>query len=384
MNEILNFGMVGGGIGSSIGEIHRKAAAFNCKAELVAGCFSRNFDNTLATGKNLGIGAERLYKDFREMAEKEQSRNNKIDFVVIVTPNSSHFEIAKAFLEIGINVVCDKPLTLKIEEAECLVNLIKKNRLLGCVTYTYSGYPMVKHAREIIKKGKIGKIRMVMGEYLRESMALPVEKNRKKKQSWRTDPKYAGKSHCVADIGSHIEYLVSYVTGLKMDSLCAKLDIFVKEGKLDDNAEILLKYKNGASGIYWCSKIAIGYKNSVKIRVLGEKGSIEWEQEVHNDLRVAYLGQPVQILSQERDSIYPLITKTPRLSGELPDGYYEAFTNIYSNFIDALLAKRAGELNHEENDFPNFRDGKRGVKFIDICVESSLNGASWVSADKSN
>jgi len=383
MNKILKFGMVGGGIGSFIGEVHRKAASINGKAKLVAGCFSRNFDNTLATGKNLGIDTKRLYKGFWEMAEKEQSRDDKIDFVVIVTPNSLHFEIAKSFLKKGINVVCDKPLTLKTEEAEELVSLIEKKDLLGCVTYTYAGYPMIKHARAIINKGNIGKIRMVMGEYLKESMTIPSEKN-KKKPLWRIDPKYSGKSHCVADIGSHIEYIISYVTGLQIDSLCAKLDIFVEEGKLDDNAEILLKYKNGASGIYWCSKIAIGYKNSVKIRVIGEKGSIEWEQEIHNDLRVAYIGQPVQILSQEKESIYHLTSKASRLSGELPEGYYEAFANIYSNFTDALLAKKENKLYRKEMDFPNFKDGTRGVKFIDLCVESSLNGASWISAEKSN
>ena len=384
MNKILNFGMVGGGIGSFIGEVHRKAASINSKAKLVAGCFSRSFDNTLSTGKYLGIDTKRLYKDFWEMAEKEQSRDDKIDFVVIVTPNSLHFEIAKSFLEKGINVVCDKPLTLKIEEAEELVSLVEKNDLLGCVTYTYAGYPMIKHAREIINKGNIGKIRMVMGEYLKESMTISSEKNRKKKPLWRIDPKYSGKSHCVADIGSHIEYIISYVTGLQIDSLCAKLDIFVEEGKLDDNAEILLKYKNGASGIYWCSKIAIGYKNSVKIRVIGEKGSIEWEQEIHNDLRVAYIGQPVQILSQEKVSIYHLTSKASRLSGELPEGYYEAFANIYSNFTDVLLAKKESKLYRKEIDFPDFKDGTRGVKFIDLCVESSLNGASWISAEKSN
>lgn len=381
MNEILNFGMVGGGIGSFIGEVHRKAATFNRKAKLVAGCFSRNFDNTLTTGKNLGINTRRLYKNFMEMTEKEQSKDNKIDFAVIVTPNSSHFEIARAFLEKGINVVCDKPLTLEVKEAEELVNLIEKNDLLGCVTYTYSGYPMLKHARKIINKGEIGKIRMVMVEYLRESMVIPAEKSRNKRASWRVNPKYSGKSHCVADIGSHIEYIVSYVTGLKIDSLCAKLDIFVKGGKLDDNAEILLKYKKGASGIYWCSKIAVGYKNSVKIRILGEKGSIEWEQEDHDNLKLAHIGRPLQILSRERNSLYPLASRT---SGSLPGGYYEAFTNIYSNFSDVLLAKKASKPYRREIDFPDFKDGTRGVKFIDLCVESSLNRASWISAEQSN
>jgi len=381
MNEMLNFGMVGGGIGAFIGEVHRKAASFDRKAKLVSGCFSRDFDNTLTTGKNLGIETKRLYKNFREMAEKEGTRVDKIDFVVIVTPNSSHFEIARAFLQKGINVVCDKPLTLEVEEAEELENLMEKNNLLGCVTYTYSGYPMVKQAREIINKGGIGKIRMVMGEYLGESMVMPLGKNGNKQALWRVDPKYSGKSHCVADIGSHIEYIISYITGLQIDSLCAKLDIFVEGRKLDDNAEILLKYKNGASGIYWCSKIAVGYKNSLKIRVIGEKGSIEWEQQNCNHLKIAYFGQPVQILSRERDNLYPLASKACRLPVGHPEGFYEAFANIYSNFCDVLLAKKVSKNFHREIDFPDFKEGTRGVKFINLCVESSLNGTSWISAE---
>jgi len=247
MNKVLNFGMVGGGIGSLIGEVHCKAASFDRKAKLVAGCFSRSYDNTLSTGKKLDLDSGRLYKNFKEMAEKEGARGDKIDFVIIVTPNNSHFEIARAFLEKGINAVCDKPLTLKVEEAEELTNLAKKRDLLCCVTYTYSGYPMVKHAREIISRGEIGKIRMVMGEYLQEWLAMPVEKEGGNKQaSWRTDPKYSGKSNCVADIGSHVENIISYVTRLEIESLCANLDIFVEGRALDDNAEILLKYTSGA------------------------------------------------------------------------------------------------------------------------------------------
>ncbi|HZK11461.1 MAG TPA: Gfo/Idh/MocA family oxidoreductase [Atribacterota bacterium] len=382
MNEILNFGMIGGGNGSFIGDVHHKAAIFDRKAKLVSGCFSRDFDNTLTAGKNYGLESERLYKNYKEMAEKEGARDEKIDFVVIVTPNSSHFEIARAFLQKGINVVCDKPLTLEVKEAEELENLMEKNDLLGCVTYTYSGYPMVKYAREIIKKGEIGKIRMVTGEYIGDSMVLPVEKSGNKRLLWRVDPKYSGKSHCVAGIGTHIEYLISYVTGLQIDSLCANLDIFVEERRLDDNAEILLKYKNGASGIYWCSKIAVGYKNSLKIRVIGEKGSIEWEQKDHDNLKVAYLGGPVQILSRERDNLYPLASKACRLPVGHPEGFYEAFANIYSNFIDALLAKKANKPYLGDFDFPDFKDGTRGIKFIDLCVKSSLNGA-WISAESS-
>ena len=383
MNKVLNFGMVGGGSGSLIGEVHHKAASFDRKAKLVAGCFSRSYDNTLSTGKKLGLDSGRLYKNFREMTEKEGAREDKIDFVIIVTPNSSHFEIAKAFLEKGITVVCDKPLTLKVEEAEELTNLAKKRDLLCCVTYTYSGYPMVKHAREIIARGEIGEIRMVMGEYLQEWLAMPVEKEGGNKQaSWRTNPRYSGKSNCVADIGSHVENIISYVTGLEIESLCANLDIFVEGRALDDNAEVLVKYTSGASGIYWCSQVAIGHNNGLKFRVLGEKGSVEWEQENPDCLKVAFSGQPVQILSRGRDNLYPLALRVSRLPGGHPEGVYEAFANIYSNFSDALLAKKAGKpyQNQKEVDFPTFEDGTRGVKFINLCVESSQKGACWIPA----
>jgi len=379
MNEVLSFGMVGGGSGSLIGEVHRKAASSDRKAKLVTGCFSRSYDNTLSTGEKLGLDSGRLYKNYREMAGKEGAREDKIDFVIIVTPNNSHFNIAKAFLEKGINVVCDKPLVLKVEEAEELAKLANKRNLLGCVTYTYSGYPMVKQAREIINRGEIGKIRMVMGEYLQEWLAMPVEKEERNKQAaWRTDPKYSGKSNCVADIGCHIENIISYVTGLEIDSLCANLDIFVEGRALDDNAEILV---NGARGIYWCSQVAIGYNNGLKFRILGEKGSLEWEQEKPDYLKVAFYGQPVQILSRGRDNLYPLALRVSRLPGGHPEGVYEAFANIYSNFSDALLAKKVGKpfQNKKEVDFPTFEDGARGVKFINLCVESSQRGASWIS-----
>jgi len=382
MNEVLSFGMVGGGSGSLIGEVHRKAASFDRKAKLVTGCFSRSYDNTISTGEKLGLGSGRLYKNYREMAGKEGAREDKIDFVIIVTPNNSHFKIAKAFLEKGINVVCDKPLTLKVKEAEELTNLAKKKDLLGCVTYTYSGYTMVKHAREIIAKGEIGKIRMVMGEYLQEWLTMLVEKEGRNKQaSWRTDPKYSGKSNCVADIGSHIENIISYVTGLEIDSLCANLDIFVEGRALDDNAEILVKYTSGARGIYWCSQVAVGYNNGLKFRILGEKGSIEWEQENPGFLRVAFYGRPVQILSRGRDNLNPLAMRVSRLPGGLLEGFYEAFANIYSNFSDVLLAKKAGSSyrNQKEGDFPTFEDGARGVKFINLCVKSSQKGARWIS-----
>jgi predicted dehydrogenase len=295
---VLRYGMVGGGAGSFIGEVHRKAVAFDNTARLVAGCFSRNFQNTLATGASLGVAGERLYRDYEEMAAGEAARRDGIDFVVIVTPNHAHYGAAKAFLTRGVHVVCDKPLTFTVAEAEELGQLARERNLLFGVTYTYSGYPLVKQAREMIRRGDIGAIRVVMGEYPQDWLATPAEAAGNKQAAWRTDPRYAGISNCVGDIGSHIEHTVSYITGLRIQSLCANLQSFGPDRALDDNGEVLVRYAGGASGVYWCSQIAVGHDNGLKVRIFGTKGSIEWEQENPNYLKVALLGQPVQILSR--------------------------------------------------------------------------------------
>lgn len=385
MSEKLTFGMVGGGAAALIGDVHRKSATFDGKAKIVSGCFSRGYENTLETGRQLGIDQRRLYKDYKEMAEKEGARADKIDFVSIVTPNNTHYEIAKAFLKNGINIVCDKPLCFTAKEAEELTALAKKSGLLNCMTYTNSGYPMVKQAREMIKNGELGRIYMVLGEYAQEWLARPIEQEGSpesiqghKQASWRTDPKLSGISNCVADIGTHIENTAAYMTGLGIDSLCANMDKFVKGRLLDDNAEILLKFKGGARGIFWCSQVAIGCSNgNLRIRVFGEKGSLEWNQETADDLRVAFYGQPVQNYSRGRDNMYPLSTAVNRLPNGLREGYYEAFMNIYNNFIDALIAKKEGKP-VSEPDFQTFEAGLDGIRFVDRCVESSNKGAKWV------
>ncbi|MDB4865775.1 MAG: putative dehydrogenase, partial [Cohnella sp.] len=289
---VLKYGMVGGGQGAFIGDVHRKGAAFDGQNELVAGCFSRNFDNTLQTGSQLRVDRDRLYRTYQEMAERESARDDGIDFVVIVTPNNSHYEISKIFLTHGIPVVCDKPLTIEAHEAEELADLAREKDLLYCVTYTNVGYPMVKQAKALIESGELGEIRMVMAEYAQEWLADLVEEQGDK-MAWRTDPTQQGKSTSVGDIGTHIENTISYITGLEIDSLCAKLDVMPGR-KLDTNASILVKYTNGASGIYWCSQIAIGNDNGLKVRVFGTKGSLEWEQENPNYLQVAYLDKPKQ------------------------------------------------------------------------------------------
>ncbi|GAB1482584.1 Gfo/Idh/MocA family oxidoreductase [Treponema sp.] len=375
----LRYGMVGGGQGSFIGDVHRKSIGLDGLAEIVAGCFSRSMDNTQATGRSLGIAEDRLYKDFEEMAAKEAVRKDGIDFVVIVTPNYQHYASAKAFLAKGIHVVCDKPLTFEVAEAEELAAMAKKNNLLFAVTYTYTGYPAVKHAREMIKQGDIGDVCFVNAEYPQEWLAAPLEKEGQKQASWRADPKFSGKSNCVGDIGSHAENLVSYVTGLRIKSICARLDHFGADRVLDDNASIMVEYKGGAKGLYWSSQIAIGCDNALRIRVFGTKGSIQWSQENPNYLLVSKLGEATQTLSRGRDAFYPHAQSYSRVPSGHPEGYFEAFGNIYKTFISALQKFKAGSKpSAAEMDFPSVEMGIDGVKFIGKCVESSQKGAVWL------
>ncbi len=379
----LTYGMVGGGEGAFIGEVHRKAIALDGKATIAAGSFSREFGKTRSTGAALGIPEDRLYQDFNEMARKEAQRADPIDFVVIVTPNYLHFPIAKAFLENGINVVCDKPLVLSSVEAKELQRLVEARDLLFCVTYTYTGYPMVKQARKMVEHGDIGDIRFVSAEYAQEWLATPVENTGLKQAAWRTDPKQTGIANSVGDIGTHVENAVSYITGLRIESLCARLDSFVEGRTLDDNASIMVSYAGGAKAMYWVSQIAIGHDNDLRIRIFGTKGSIEWAQEDPNYLRVSYLDRPVEIMSRGRDNLDPAAAMYSRVPAGHPEGYFEAFANVYRGFCDALSKRLRGEkLNAADLDFPGIDAGFSGVRFIEKCVESSRSGASWVNFDE--
>lgn len=375
----LSYGMIGGGQGAFIGDVHRKSIAMDGKADLAAGCFSQDFENTLKTGENLGMDRERLYRSFQQMAETEAKRADKIDFIVIVTPNSSHFPIAEAALQNGIHVVCDKPLTTESHDAEKLSQLASQNDLLFCVTYTYTGYPVVKHVREMIKNGDLGIIRFVNAEYPQDWLATPLERTGQKQSAWRNDPKITGISNCVGDIGSHIENMVSYMTGLKIQSLCARLDTFVEGRKLDDNASIMVNYEGGAKGLYWSSQIAVGHDNGLRVRIYGTEGSLEWSQENPNYLKISYLDKPTEVISRGRDTLYPQAQRYSRVPPGHPEGYFEAFANIYSTFISALSKKISGEaLSEDDLDFPGVQDGIQGVKYIERCVESSQKGAVWI------
>lgn len=378
-DPIVTYGMIGGGEGAFIGDVHRHAIALDGKANLVAGCFSRSMTNTLATGEALHIGKERLYKSYEEMAAAEGARSDGIDFAVIVTPNKSHYPIARAFLENGINVVCDKPLTTESAEAEELAELTKNKDLLFAVTYTYSGYPTVKHARAMIEAGDIGKIRFVNAEYPQEWLADKIEDDGQKQASWRSDPAQSGISNCVGDIGSHIENTVAYMTGLKIKRLSARLDTFVDGRTLDDNATIMVDYVGGAKGVYWSSQIAVGHDNDLSIRIYGSEGTIRWRQENPNYLEVMYKDKPAMKISRGRDTLKDRAESLVRIPAGHPEGYFEALANIYKTYIGALIKKSSGtSLTSDDLDFPHPEAGAEGVKFIEKCVESSRKDAGWL------
>jgi predicted dehydrogenase len=375
----LTYGMIGGGRGAFIGDVHRKAIGMDRKARLVAGCFSQSYENTLATGGAWGVDKSRLYKSYEEMLKAEAKRSDKIDFAVIVTPNSTHFPAARLAIESGIHVVCDKPLTTTLRDAEELARLSRKRDNFFCVTYAYSGYPIVKHMRDMVRNGEIGEVRFVSGEYPQDWLATLLEKTGQKQAVWRTDPKLAGASNCVGDIGSHIEHMVSYVTGLEIESLLARLDHFGEGRPLDDNASILVNYKGGARGIYWSSQIAVGQDNGLRIRVYGTRAGIEWAQENPNYLRVSYVGKPTERLSRGRDKMSPRAQALSRIPSGHPEGYFEAFANIYSTYLTALSKRISGQaLTGDDLDFPGIEDGVRGVRFIERCVASSNKGAAWI------
>lgn len=378
----LHYGMVGGGEGSFIGDVHRKAAAFDGKCKLVAGCFSRTYSKTLATGEKLDISKERLYEDYQQMAQMESEREDGIDFVSIVAQNYIHYDVAKAFLQAGIHVVCEKPLCFEIEQAKELKQLAEDNNLLFMVTYSYSGYPMVEEARHIVQSGQIGEIRTIMGEYPQDWLTNLEEETDNQQAQWRTDPKIAGISNCLGDIGSHIENTVHYITGLNIKRVCAKLECIPPKRPLDTNAQVLVEFENGASGMYWSSQIAVGHENGLRVRIYGTKGSIEWSQETPNALKVCAIGEPVQIYSRSQGYIGHKAQQLTRLPAGHPEAYYEAFANIYVKFAQVLVKTLQNqELSHEDLKFTDVTDGLNGVLFIHKCVESSKKGSIWVNVE---
>ena len=379
VSKRLRYGMAGGGPGAFIGDVHRKAINLDGLAEIAAGCFSQDPQKTVALGAALGLPTERLYAGYEEMAEEESKRPDKIDFAVIATPNTSHFPIAKAFLSRGIPVVCEKPLATELKDAEELAALVKKTGLPFMITYNYTGNVTIKHARELIRSGELGKITFVNCEYPQEWLMVEAEKQGSKQAVTRTDPKLAGHSNSVGDLGSHIESMVSYLTGLRIARVCARLDRIFPGRVLDDNATIMLEYDNGAKGVYWTSQIAAGYDNAFRVRVFGAKGAIDWCEENSNYLGVSFYGKPKTALSRGRDPFAPRAQGYSRIPSGHPEGYHESLANLYKTFISALAKIKEGKpLTDADKDWPTVDMGVDGVKFISKCVESSEKGAVWL------
>jgi len=379
MKKTLSYGMVGGSLNAFIGGVHRVGANFDGRADLVAGCFSSNWETNKECGEFYRIDPKRIYEDYKEMAEKESKREDGIDFVTIVTPNHLHYPVAKEFLEKGIHVLCEKPLTFKIEEAEELKVIAEKNNLLFAVNYSYSGNNLVKEARELVRNGYIGDVINVNAEYLQEWLIDDVgagEDKMNKLSVWRKDPKISGISNCVGDIGSHIEHTVSYITGLHVKRVAAVLDYFWQP--LDLNANILVEFDNGAHGVYSSSQVCIGHMNGLVVRIFGTEGAIEWAQENPNILYVTKKGEPMQIYNRGMGYLTRRATEMNRLPSGHPEGLYEAFANIYKVWTGAVLKKVNGEkLEEYDYDFPSIDDGISGVRFIHACIKSHKNGSIW-------
>jgi len=382
MNRKLRMGMVGGGNGAFIGAIHRLAALMDGQIELVCGCFSTNPENSLSSGKSYYLPENRVYKTYQQMFENEirLPEGDRMDFVTIVTPNFAHFGPAMMALENGFNVVIDKPITFTLDEALQLQAKLQETGLLLALTHTYSGYPAVKQAKQMVAEGQLGKIRKIYVEYPQGWLSSKLEDTGNAQASWRTDPKRSGKAGAMGDIGTHAHHLAEYITGLKTTELCADLNVFVPGRLLDDDGSVLLRFDNGAKGVLMASQIAAGEENALKIRVYGDKGGLEWAQHEPNTLIAKWSTKPTEIYRVGTGFMGSAAVANTRTPGGHPEGYLEAFANIYRNFSFALRAKLNGEQPKPEwLDYPGIEDGIRGMKFIDAVVKAGYNDdVKWV------
>lgn len=378
-NRKMRMGMIGGGEGAFIGAVHRRAAALDGEIELVCGAFSSNPERSKRSGEALYLPPDRVYGSFEEMIQKEKAlpEGERMDFVSIVTPNHLHFAPAKMALENGFHVVCDKPMTFSIEEAKTLAQIVKDTGALFALTHNYTGYPMVKQARDMVKNGVIGKIRKVIVEYPQGWLSTFLEGTDSKQASWRTDPKRSGKAGCMGDIGTHAENLAEYITGLKIVELCADLTTFVEGRMLDDDGNVLLRFENGAKGILHASQISNGEENDVNIRIYGETGGLEWHQHEPNTL-IHKTSERTTVYRTGVGALSDAAQHNTRLPFGHPEGFLEAFGNLYRNFACALRAKLQGkEPNPLDLDFPSVEDGVRGLAFIETVVASASSDQKW-------
>jgi predicted dehydrogenase len=380
MNRKFRFGMIGGGRGAFIGAVHRIVAIMDGKAELVAGCFSASAETSRLTGADLLLDPARVYGTYGEMVRAEAARPaaERLDFVVIVTPNDQHYPPAKLFLEAGFNVVCDKPLALNLAEAKKLRKIVRRAKKVFVLTHNYTGNAMVKQARELVRAGHLGKIRKIVVEYPQGWLWQRLETTGHKQASWRGDPKRNGPACCLGDIGTHAENLVRYITGLRIESLCADLTTFVPGRILEDDANILLRFHGGARGVMHASQISIGEENDLNIRVYGDKAALEWHQERPDELLLKYPDRPREIWRRGNSYIGAVAKKFTRIPFGHPEGYLEAFANVYLEAFRAIEAELAGRPLPKDLDCPTIEDGVIGMTFIETTLKSARSKSKWI------
>jgi predicted dehydrogenase len=375
----IRYGMVGGGQGAFIGAVHRIAARIDDQYVFCAGALSSDPERAMASARELGLEADRSYQSYEEMIEAESARDDGIEAVSIVTPNHMHFPIAKAFLQAGFHVICDKPLTVDSEQATELTKLASEQNRILAVTYNYSGYPMVRQARAMVERGDLGDIRVVQGEYAQDWLTERLEESGQKQASWRTDPAQSGAGGCIGDIGTHAYHLACFVSGLTVESLCADLSTFVDGRRLDDNANVMLRFDKGARGMIWASQVATGNENNLQLRIFGDKGGLTWRQENPNELMFAPFGEPPRRITRGGPGASDAAARVTRIPSGHPEGYFEGFATIYREVAEAIRAARQGSAPDASVIFPTGDDGAKGVAFIEAVVRSSDAGGTWTN-----
>lgn len=374
----IRLGMVGGGQGAFIGAVHRMAARLDGHYVLCAGALSSDPERARASGRELGLADDRSYASYQDLIAGETGRDDGVEAVAIVTPNHLHFDVARACLEAGLHVICDKPMTVTVDEARTLRRLAGSGDRILAVTYNYSGYPLVREARAMIRRGDLGNIRVVQGEYAQDWLSSDIEAGGQKQASWRTDPARSGAGGCIGDIGTHIYQLITFVTGLETEALSAELSTFVEGRRLDDNAHLLLRFRGGARGMIWASQVAAGCENGLQLRVFGDKGGLTWRQENPNELLFTPLGEPARKLTRGGPGTSDAAQRITRIPAGHPEGYIEGFANLYGEIAAAIRAARDGKPVAAEVCYPTGADGEKGVAFIEAAVRSSAAGAEWV------
>lgn len=382
MSRKLRMGLIGGGPGSFIGRIHRIAAELDGEAELVCGAFSSSAERSREAGESYRLPASRVYASYVQMIETEKAlpAGERMDFAAIVTPNHVHYEPARLCLESGFHVVVDKPMCFSVDEAKQLQEVVARTRRLLAVTYTYSGYPLVKQARALVAAGRLGAVRKIYVEYPQGWLATDVEQGGQKQASWRTDPARSGAGGAIGDIGTHAAHLAEYVSGLRIAEVDASLNTFVAGRRLDDDSAMLLRFENGASGVLFATQVAAGEENNIRIRVYGEKGGLEWQQADANSLVLRLIDAPVQVLRTGSGYLDPIAAANARTPPGHPEGYLEAFANIYAAFYKAVRDyERDPAIDFRSYDFPNVDDGLHGMSFVDTVVRSAQSDKKWTA-----